>query len=386
MGVVVIQDHLVPKHPAMGDHLEGQRLLGQRHVDEAILVVLALRVGDVLRGDAAAAAGHHPGSRIQEVVHLVVVGVLRPDLRDRVSGAVHVLGVPVARDDHVDLVLRRELHPVLLSPVGREVRHHDAPLGGGLGHNLVKPVLLLDPEVVEPLLASARTLGGTARLRAVGRRWVVGAADVVRRPVPVVERVPDVRVHEVVVDREVVVLHRDVVVQSRSHPPVLAGLRLGPRVADGLVPGHVHAPAAPVVVAEDPQPHEAIEAGTIVDVLEDLLELVCGFLLVLLGSSIGIHLGEVLGAAKVVHAAPVEVVTHVQDVRWLGLRGHLQHLVPDLELALLVRRPDELERLGLVPAVVEVGDRRQLPVLLQAAPVTDDEHVVGGLVVDADVV
>mmetsp|Transcript_47863 Transcript_47863/g.147592 ORF Transcript_47863/g.147592 Transcript_47863/m.147592 type:complete len:267 (+) Transcript_47863:259-1059(+) len=263
-------------------HLEGQLLLGQRHVHEAVLVVVARVQRHVLRGDAAAAPGDHPGGGVQEVAHLEVGLVLGPDPRRLVGGAVHVLGVPVACDDSVDLVLRREGHPVALAPVGREVRHYNAPVGLGLGHDLAQPLLLVLPKVVEPLLAVLRAPGGPACRAAVRRQRVVRAADVVRRPHAVRQRVPVVGVHEVVVDREVGVLHRDVVVERRRHPAVLGEVRLAPGVADRLVPGHVEAPAAPVVVAQDAEPSLAVQAVPVVNVLEDLLELVHGLLLVLL--------------------------------------------------------------------------------------------------------
>mmetsp|Transcript_91642 Transcript_91642/g.285094 ORF Transcript_91642/g.285094 Transcript_91642/m.285094 type:complete len:253 (-) Transcript_91642:455-1213(-) len=248
-----------------------------------------------------------------------------------------------------------ELLPVLCAPIGRKMRHDHAPLSGGLGHKLGEPSLLIFPEVLEPLLARVCARGWPALALAGCPRRGVRPTNVVRRPLAEGQGVPDIRVHEIIVHGEVLILHSHGPIQRRRYPTSGVGLRLAPRVADRLRPGHVESPATPVVVPQHAQPHLAIEALAGVDVLEDLLELVHVVALVHRGASPGVHLREVPPGAVVLDPAPVEVVADVQDVVRLA-RGRLgAHLVAHGELAVVVDRVHE--PVALVPTVVQVGNR-----------------------------
>mmetsp|Transcript_91643 Transcript_91643/g.285103 ORF Transcript_91643/g.285103 Transcript_91643/m.285103 type:complete len:425 (-) Transcript_91643:455-1729(-) len=355
VGVAVRDLHGATQVALVGDCLEDGEVLADRQVHEAVLVVVAARVGHMLRGDAAAPARHNPGRGVDEVIHRCRVRILGPDLCHRVPLHVHVLGVPVACDDDVNLMVPGELLPVLCAPIGRKMRHDHAPLSGGLGHKLGEPSLLIFPEVLEPLLARVCARGWPALALAGCPRRGVRPTNVVRRPLAEGQGVPDIRVHEIIVHGEVLILHSHGPIQRRRYPTSGVGLRLAPRVADRLRPGHVESPATPVVVPQHAQPHLAIEALAGVDVLEDLLELVHVVALVHRGASPGVHLREVPPGAVVLDPAPVEVVADVQDVVRLA-RGRLgAHLVAHGELAVVVDRVHE--PVALVPTVVQVGNR-----------------------------
>eukprot|EP00404_Azadinium_spinosum_P027677 CAMPEP_0180675450 /NCGR_PEP_ID=MMETSP1037_2-20121125/66755_1 /TAXON_ID=632150 /ORGANISM="Azadinium spinosum, Strain 3D9" /LENGTH=245 /DNA_ID=CAMNT_0022704827 /DNA_START=112 /DNA_END=846 /DNA_ORIENTATION=- len=136
--VVVLDGHRVAQLATVRDRLYLQLLLGQRHVHEAVLVVGAILGRRVLGGGAAAPARDHPC-----VVELLVVfGVVWPDQLSGVTLPVQVLRVPVRRDDKVDLMLLRQLLPIVRTPIWGEVRHYDAPISSRLGDELRQPRLL----------------------------------------------------------------------------------------------------------------------------------------------------------------------------------------------------------------------------------------------------
>mmetsp|Transcript_36685 Transcript_36685/g.116778 ORF Transcript_36685/g.116778 Transcript_36685/m.116778 type:complete len:312 (-) Transcript_36685:1277-2212(-) len=139
-----------PQVTTVGNHLHLDLVLGECQVHKAVLVVVAAIVRVALRGHAAAPARDDPSGGVQEVA-LEAGPPLVPHVRS--IHEVHLLPVPVASEDEVDAVLPGHLHPVLAAPRGGEVRHHNLPLGRGLGQDLVKPIQLVLPELLEPSLA-----------------------------------------------------------------------------------------------------------------------------------------------------------------------------------------------------------------------------------------
>jgi len=124
------------------------------------------------------------------------------------------------------------------------------------------------------------------------------------------------------------------------------------------------------MVAQHAQPHLSIKACTLIDVLED----VCPLARVVL-DHVGWH------AALHVHAAPVKVVAHVEDVIRKTLRGSQAHLFCHPLLGPVVDAHDE------VAVAVELRG----PVVgrpwgvAHAAPIADDEDVVLATCVKAGV-
>mmetsp|Transcript_91885 Transcript_91885/g.239534 ORF Transcript_91885/g.239534 Transcript_91885/m.239534 type:complete len:328 (-) Transcript_91885:346-1329(-) len=278
------------------------------------------------------------------------------------------------RHDDIDAVVGREARPLIAAPLAlwREVRHHYLPIRLRLRHGVVHPRDIRLPQALEPVGALLR--GDRAHEAAGGlgvRGVVVAGAQVVallrvRQP-----SVPDVRVDEVVVDREVWIVDLGLVVQRGRHPAVRARRALHPRVVDGLVPATHEHEAAKVVVPEHTKPLLAVDAGSRVDVLEHFLPLAGG-----------IGRGTWRRAALDVDAAPVEIVADVQDVvgRVGGRPG--AHLAGHVALRAVVGAPDEVSLVAgeLRRAVVRRGGRRHRGVPPERAwkpsPVADEVDVV----------
>mmetsp|Transcript_58824 Transcript_58824/g.154938 ORF Transcript_58824/g.154938 Transcript_58824/m.154938 type:complete len:351 (-) Transcript_58824:172-1224(-) len=270
------------------DGLDQHLVLLDGDVVEAVLglaVPLSVVVpGRRLGRDAAAAAGHDARGAAQH-----------PGVGEQ------LLVVPMAGDQQVHAVLRAEARvEARLVPAG-EVRHDDLPGGLRGRHLLLQPCLLLRPEVPEPGLARINRRRPVGLRAARVGRVVLAAAHVVLRVLLRVLGVHHVGVGEEDVHVEALVGVRDVLAPvGRRHDPPVAR----PGVRDLLVPAVVEDAAAPVVVAEHAQPLLAAEAGPLVHALEDLVELVLGR---------GRDLAHV-GAARLLDAAPIEVVPDVQDV------------------------------------------------------------------------
>mmetsp|Transcript_48588 Transcript_48588/g.123244 ORF Transcript_48588/g.123244 Transcript_48588/m.123244 type:complete len:209 (-) Transcript_48588:1423-2049(-) len=110
-------------------------VLRQQQLVEPVRIVDAVPVGETLGRDAATAARDYPSSREEEVARIVVVQLL----------VVHVAG-----NHHVDAVLLVQFQPVVRVPCGRMVCDEDLPTRRGLAQALLKPLVLVGPQLLEP--------------------------------------------------------------------------------------------------------------------------------------------------------------------------------------------------------------------------------------------
>mmetsp|Transcript_88481 Transcript_88481/g.255220 ORF Transcript_88481/g.255220 Transcript_88481/m.255220 type:complete len:577 (+) Transcript_88481:639-2369(+) len=310
-------------------------------------------IRDRLGSDATAAARNDPCGRRQKVVALQVV---------------QLLVVCVAGDDEVDAMADRHVLPEVEAPQRGEVRHGDLPIRCGFRQAFVEPRRLGVPQALEPAWTIPhvrRPLGPATVICVV----VLLVAQVVARVSLRRMGVPEIGVQEEIVDREARVVHLHAPILRWDHPPAA----LAPSVRDDLVPSCREFVAAIVVVAQDAEPLDSIDARPVVDLLEHLLPLllrdvlVCGL------------------AALSLNPAPVEAITDIQDVVRLRPAGPLLHGGGDAPLRGVVDPADERPRVAgeLVGATVV---SRPQPVLAEnAAPIADDEHLVQAWLLDADV-
>ena len=165
--------------------------------------------------------------------------------------------------------------------------------------------------------------------RAVGTRWIVGrAADVVLGIQLWVLSILGVGVHHVDVHGEACIHEVNMLAPvGRWHSPSVAV----PGVGNLLVPAVVEDAAAPVMVAQNTQPGLAIQAGSIVDALKDLVELVVG------------HVRDLIHgcAAGLLNATPIEVVTHIQNELWISFCSSLLERACHQLLGLVVEALDK---------------------------------------------
>mmetsp|Transcript_82198 Transcript_82198/g.183619 ORF Transcript_82198/g.183619 Transcript_82198/m.183619 type:complete len:446 (-) Transcript_82198:187-1524(-) len=341
----------LPDGAAVGDGLDQDLVLREGQVLESVLVVVAVRGGGGLRGDAPAATRDDVGGGAQEVRGLHVV---------------HLLGVAVPGDDDVDAVVEGELLPMALAPLRREVRHHDLPPRLGHPECSVKPLDLGAPQPREPGRAVVHRIWSVHSASRIFRVHLPGADVVVLVRVGV-GGVEHVRVHEVVVHIEAIVPHQLRPVQRRREPSPRAGSTCCPRVGDGLVPAGGEGEAAEVMVPEHPEPLLVLQANSTVDALEDALPLTAAI----------VALGDRL-AALVVHATPVKVVTDIDDVVGAAPLGSPHHLLGNGELGNVVGTEDECPMVVLELPRPVVGRHRDLALAGgDSAPIADDEDVVG---------
>mmetsp|Transcript_71357 Transcript_71357/g.183970 ORF Transcript_71357/g.183970 Transcript_71357/m.183970 type:complete len:487 (+) Transcript_71357:137-1597(+) len=341
-----IQEADATKHAAMGDALHFDHLLGERHFEETVLIVVAVHGRPPFGGDAATTTGDHPSRGVQEVGRIVVVELLR---------------MHVASDHEVNPVLTGQANPQVLPPCRRKMRHHNLPVGRRLLQALLEPTLLVMPELGEPRGAVVHVFGaGSAAARA--RSDVHVAADVVLGVAIGWFGIERVRVHEEVVDREARVADSGAIILGRHHPASCRSRSClawrGPRVGDELVPTGVEAETTIVMVAEDTQPRLAVESLAGVDPLEVVFELP--------------RRDDVVGgdAAGGVNARPVEVVAGVDDVVRRALLCPLAHLPSHTQLCSVIHAVEEVFLRALV-------GRRRTTVEQEAAPVANDIDAVG---------
>mmetsp|Transcript_7831 Transcript_7831/g.21014 ORF Transcript_7831/g.21014 Transcript_7831/m.21014 type:complete len:340 (+) Transcript_7831:1085-2104(+) len=282
--------------------------------------------------------------------------------------------------EEVDAVIEGEVAEQLPVVRGREVGDDDLPVGRGVGQVQLEPLHLLLPEGLKPAVAVIN-VGRTTFAGAVGTgflRVVRVAAYVVGHVLERFVCIVHVRVQEKIVDGKSLVVDSAPPILGGCEPPLRPVLRrLLPRVHDRLVPAVAVQVAAVVVVPEDAEPRDAVEALAGVLVLEDALPL---------GGEVGhVQSGR---AAPSFHSAPVEIVSDVEDVLWTYVGGPLSHPVSDRELRDVVQAGHELPLVKTVFPMV-CRHRLRLPHLgvgREAAPVADDEDVVLVLIgVDARV-
>mmetsp|Transcript_109018 Transcript_109018/g.338593 ORF Transcript_109018/g.338593 Transcript_109018/m.338593 type:complete len:250 (-) Transcript_109018:263-1012(-) len=232
--------------------------------------------------------------------------------------------MPVAGHDEVDAVGPGLPGPEVRLEVWREVRDHDLPVGARGVEPGLQPRHLLLPEAPEPALAVPH--GRWARHSARGILGVVPqrahvVAGVVVRVVGIVE----VGIQEEHVHREVCVEQLPAPIQCRGQPPV-AGR---PGVLDSLVPAHgEHVPAV-VVVPQDAHPWLAGQIRTGVDCLEDVLPLPRSG-----------HFSSIAPAVSL-DAAPVKIVSGIENETRLSHVGPDLHLGCDQRLRLVIDTPDK---------------------------------------------
>ena len=182
-----------------------------------------------------------------------------------------------------------------------EVSHHDLPVGLALSQVLRDPRFLLLPERREPTGASINGLGAISSCARGGRLVVLSAAHVVVGVLLRWHCIDEVGVQEVIVHVKVQVSIDDggLVVGCRHDPSVA-----GPSVGDLLIPAVVKLEASPVMVSQHAEPRLVGETSSLVDALEDLVKLVLG------------REGDLIhgASARLLDAAPVEVVADVEDV------------------------------------------------------------------------
>mmetsp|Transcript_81260 Transcript_81260/g.215672 ORF Transcript_81260/g.215672 Transcript_81260/m.215672 type:complete len:235 (-) Transcript_81260:193-897(-) len=229
-----------------------------------------------------------------------------------------------------------EQPPLVLAPLGREVRHHDLPGGNGHPQKLVEPRGLRLPEPHEPTDAIIDVQWPSHSTTRV--RWVVlPGADVVRVVLFGVEGVEDVGVHEEVVHAKAVVPHLLRPIQCRREPAPSACTTFCPGVGDRLVPTGSECVAAVVVVPKHPEPLLRVKPVAAVDSLEEALPL---------AGPIAAPSHRLPAVAD--DAAPVHVVSHIEDVVGSAPLGPQHHLLRNAELRDIVRAVDKR------PVVVEV--------------------------------
>mmetsp|Transcript_110007 Transcript_110007/g.312016 ORF Transcript_110007/g.312016 Transcript_110007/m.312016 type:complete len:419 (+) Transcript_110007:377-1633(+) len=151
-------------HASVGDQLEHDLGARERDVYEAVLVVVASCVRQVLGGDAASSA--------------------RDDVRGGgdLRGGVDLLAVAVARQYEVDPMLCGQPGPLCAAPVafGWKMRHDDLPLGLGERHRIVHPLHVGFPKTLEPVWAFVdRDWASRPTIRFEVRRVVVARAEIV---------------------------------------------------------------------------------------------------------------------------------------------------------------------------------------------------------------
>eukprot|EP00408_Alexandrium_pacificum_P041736 CAMPEP_0171254674 /NCGR_PEP_ID=MMETSP0790-20130122/52357_1 /TAXON_ID=2925 /ORGANISM="Alexandrium catenella, Strain OF101" /LENGTH=292 /DNA_ID=CAMNT_0011722571 /DNA_START=83 /DNA_END=958 /DNA_ORIENTATION=- len=280
---------------AQGDAVEVDGLdvdvpLGHGEVEEAVHGA-GVAFGRRLGGDAAAAArdeASHASEEPRFVVDLLVVRV--------------------ARDQQVESVVGVQVLVPVRVVAAREVGDGDLPVRSGQSQPLLQPFGLRVPEALEP------------REAALHRRWTAGsgavdlicvvllAADVMHRVLIRRLCIHGVAVKHENVNTEALVgeVHVLAKVQRRHDPSALAG----PRVGDLLVPSVAEHPPTVVVVPEHAEPRLAIQAWTVVDLLEDVVEQLLG------DGRYLVHRAP----AHLWDASPVEVVPNVQDQRGVAVR------------------------------------------------------------------
>mmetsp|Transcript_149069 Transcript_149069/g.211828 ORF Transcript_149069/g.211828 Transcript_149069/m.211828 type:complete len:409 (-) Transcript_149069:601-1827(-) len=288
-------------------------LEGHQEVVEAVLclpipVILPVRVGRPFGGDPSTS----PGDEASEAAEP--------------SGLPELLIVAVAGHKQVEAETVVHVHPEILLGSAREVCYGHLPLRRRLREQRGQPARLLAPQVPEPLVARVDIEGATRTGAGGAPRVMLIAADVVARLLPLVLAILVVGVQNVDVHPEVPYLeiHLEGVVRRRQDPTVAL-----PRVGKLLIPAVVEAATSPVVVAQAADPWNAVDSRTIVNALEDLVELVRR----------GVRELVHRVSASLLDTSPVEVVAHIQNGHWVVL---LCSLLECLRNQLLRRRVNVL--------------------------------------------
>mmetsp|Transcript_18104 Transcript_18104/g.47561 ORF Transcript_18104/g.47561 Transcript_18104/m.47561 type:complete len:468 (+) Transcript_18104:385-1788(+) len=334
-----LDDQGLADDAGMREALDFHLVPGDCHIHEAVLVVVTVDAGQALGGDTAAAAGDHP-SRIAD---------------GGVPGR-HFLLVSMAGDEEVDAVGLGKPRPSVLLELWREMSHDHEPIRIGGAHALLHPGHLFQPKLCKPVKA----MGRRSRARSTAGRTggiVERRADVVVRLFVGREGVVDIAVHEVVVHREVTVLHLGAPIQSGRQPSVAAA----PGVCDGLVPSFCELVAAIIVVAQDTHPRFPRKVRTIVDLLEDSIPL-----------SDRALFHAATSTALRIDTTPIEVVPDVEQIPRLTHSSSLLHLRGDKQLGTVIYILYEGPRAMLV---VEGRDGRHVLAPEDATPIADDEEV-----------
>mmetsp|Transcript_100610 Transcript_100610/g.267428 ORF Transcript_100610/g.267428 Transcript_100610/m.267428 type:complete len:444 (-) Transcript_100610:199-1530(-) len=205
----------------------------------------------------------------------------------------------------------------------REVGHNNLPRCLRLLQDTLSPRLLLSPQLRKERGARLDRLWAISNLAVSIRGVVLGAAKVVLGVFRRLLGVDKVGVKHDIVHREVQVGVLNALAPVRCRQPPA---RAGPGVSNLLVPAVVENTAAPIMIAKHTQPRLVAQASTLVDPLEDLVELVVS------------RVGDLAHgrAAVLLNAAPVEVVPDVEDVRRVLLRCACLECVCHQELRIIV--------------------------------------------------
>mmetsp|Transcript_57935 Transcript_57935/g.104060 ORF Transcript_57935/g.104060 Transcript_57935/m.104060 type:complete len:329 (-) Transcript_57935:989-1975(-) len=277
-------------------------------------------------------------------------------------------------------MLGTEPVPIFAAEDRREVCHYDLPGRTRIFQVLVQPLHLVLPEILEPartapeVIRPTGTTAGTpvARVRATN---VVELVAIRIRP-----GVPQIGVHEVIVDTKLWIIHLDLVVLT-WHDPAICAVLSSPGPPDDLVPPSVKLESTVVVVSEDTQPRLAIQTRSVVDEFEN-------------GAPLArVHVIRQGLATLSIDSTPVEAVPGIEHVVRVQQRSLCFEMAGDFHLGIAVDSPQEralwraLYAVGqLVPRIVSC--LRRLPVVGKASPVTKNHHGVFMLFVgflDADI-
>mmetsp|Transcript_40434 Transcript_40434/g.75301 ORF Transcript_40434/g.75301 Transcript_40434/m.75301 type:complete len:200 (-) Transcript_40434:113-712(-) len=194
----------------MRDHLKQAFVTPQRHVDKAILIVVAVVVRPEFGGDAAPSARDAHNGGLELVLPVVLLQ--------------NILTMDVACYHQVHAILPDQPLPLILTPPWRKVCDYELPVHlvrDGLLQLGIKPALLVRPEGPEPTRAvKHRVRTGVGTASTCPRPAVLGSTDVMLRiPPRALPHIEDIAVDEKPVHVEIRVVHGRGPVDSRLEPP-----------------------------------------------------------------------------------------------------------------------------------------------------------------------